>query len=64
MQRYDEAVAELKRAASLDPTYPDPHYALARIYRQQQLAQAAKEELRIFQDLKNQDKLKGITRPN
>ena len=28
-------MSKLDQAASLDPTYPDPHYALARIYRHQ-----------------------------
>ena len=27
------AIAELSQAAELDPSYPEPHYALARLYR-------------------------------
>ena len=63
-ERYQEAVAELEQAAKLDPTYPEPHYALGRIYRKQRDVKAAERELRIFQDLRNTDKLKGITRPD
>jgi len=63
-QRYDEAVAELNEAAQLDPTYPDPHYALARIYRKRQSREDAEKELAIFQELRNTDKAKGITRPD
>lgn len=62
--RYEEAIAELERAASLDPTYPEPHYALGRIYRKQRDFKAAEKELSRFQDLRNADKLKGITRPD
>lgn len=63
-ERYQEAIAELEQAAKLDPTYPEPHYALGRIYRKQRDVKAAERELRIFQDLRNTDKLKGITRPD
>jgi tetratricopeptide (TPR) repeat protein len=63
-ERYEEAITEMERAATLDPTYPDPHYALSRIHRRRQDVKAAQRELRIFQDLRNADKLRGITRPN
>ena len=63
-ERYQEAVAELEQAAKLDPTYPEPHYALGRIFRKQRDVKAAERELRIFQELRNTDKLKGITRPD
>ena len=62
--RYEEAIAEQQEAAKLDPTYPDPHYALGRIYRKQSDFKAAERELSMFQDLRNTDKLKGITRPD
>ena len=61
---YEEAIAELEQAASLDPTYPDPHYALGRIYRRSKDLEAAEKELSMFQDLRQADKLKGITRPD
>ena len=63
-ERYEEAIAELQQAARLDPTYPDPHYALARIYRKRKDVKTAERELGVFQDLRNTDKLKGITRPD
>src|SRR3984957_3520988 len=63
-ERYEEAIAELQQAARLDPTYPEPHYALGRIYRKQRDFKAVERELRMFQDLRNTDKLKGITRPD
>jgi tetratricopeptide (TPR) repeat protein len=62
--RYEEAIAELEQAASLDPTYPEPHYALGRIYRKRRDFKAAERELSRFQDLRNADKVKGITRPD
>ena len=63
-QQPAEAIRELKEAARLDPTYPEPHYALARIYKKQDDPKAAQDELRIFQQLRNVDKQKGITRPD
>ena len=63
-ERYEEAIVELEQAAKLDPTYPDPHYALGRIYRRRGDLKAAEREFRMFQDLRNTDKLKGITRPD
>ena len=63
-ERFEEAAAELQEAARLDPTYPEPHYALARIYRRRQDREAAEKELNLFQQLRNADKQKGITRPD
>ena len=60
----DEATAELNEAARLDPTYPEPHYALARIYRKRHNPEKAEAELNLFQELRNTDKAKGITRPD
>lgn len=62
--RLDEAVAELSEAVRLDPTYPEPHYALARIYRKRHNREKAEAELHLFQELRNEDKAKGITRPD
>ena len=61
---YPEAIAELELTAKLDPTYPEPHYALARIYRKRRDLKAAETELGIFQELRRTDKLKGINRPD
>jgi tetratricopeptide (TPR) repeat protein len=63
-ERLDEAMAELNEAARLDPTYPEPHYALARIYRKRHNQEKAETELNLFQQLRNVDKAKGITRPD
>jgi tetratricopeptide (TPR) repeat protein len=63
-EQYEEAIAQLEQAAKLDPTYPEPHYALARIYRKRRDSKTAEKELSLFQDLRNTDKLKGITRPD
>ena len=59
-----EAIEELKEASRLDPTYPEPHYALARIYRKKQDATSAQHELTMFETLRKVDKQKGITRPD
>jgi len=63
-ERLDDAVAELGEAARLDPTYPEPHYALARIYRKRHKQEKAETESQLFQELRNADKAKGITRPD
>ncbi len=63
-EKLDDAAAELNEAARLDPTYPEPHYALARIYRKHQNREKAEAELNLFQELRNADKAKGITRPD
>ncbi len=63
-EQLDEAAAELNEAARLDPTYPEPHYALARIYRKHHDREKTEAELNLFQELRNTDKAKGITRPD
>ena len=63
-EQYEEAIVELQQAVKLDPTYPEPHYALGRIYRKRRDFKAAEGELSTFRDLRNTDKLKGITRPD
>lgn len=62
--RPEEAVQELKESVRLDPTYPEPHYALARIYKRRQDVMSARQELSLFEKLRNEDKRKGITRPD
>ena len=59
-----QAITELEQAAKLDPTYPEPHYAMARIQRKIGNLQAAAKEIQLFEDLRKTDKLKGITRPD
>jgi tetratricopeptide (TPR) repeat protein len=63
-ERFEEAATELKEAARLDPTYPEPHYTLARIYMKRKDRESANRELNLFQELRNTDNLKGITRPD
>jgi predicted Zn-dependent protease len=41
----------LLRAAQMDPTYPDPHLQLARVYRKLGDAAKAKQEAAIFEQL-------------
>ncbi|MGH9574643.1 MAG: tetratricopeptide repeat protein, partial [Candidatus Acidiferrales bacterium] len=63
-KQLERAVHELRRSAELDPTYPQPHYALARIYKQQSDLEAAERELRLFTKLRAIDNRKGIVRPD
>jgi Tfp pilus assembly protein PilF len=63
-QRFDDAKRELIRAANLDPTYPDPHYALARIYRHMNDLKASSREFSEFEQLRETDKRKGTVRPD
>jgi Flp pilus assembly protein TadD len=51
-----EAVEELKRCTALDPTYPEPWYALGRVYQRQGDTQNAAHALREFQKLKKQQR--------
>lgn len=48
----EEAIQELRRAAELDPRSPDPHYALARLYRRQGDGAAAAAALAQFERLR------------
>jgi tetratricopeptide (TPR) repeat protein len=50
-ERLDEALRELVRAAECDPSYAEPHYALARIYRRQGHADQAVQALATFERL-------------
>ncbi|MGH9160314.1 MAG: tetratricopeptide repeat protein [Vicinamibacteraceae bacterium] len=51
LERVDAAVEALERAASLDASYPEPHYALARLYRSQGRAKEARQALATFKRL-------------
>ena len=52
--RTADAIAELTRAAELDASYPEPHYALARLYRRTGEAAKADEALQRFLALKKE----------
>jgi Flp pilus assembly protein TadD len=49
-----EAVKTLRQATSADASYPEPHYALSRIYRRQGQVAEADEALSTFTRLRNQ----------
>ena len=49
--QYDVSVRWLTRAAEIDPTYPDPHYLLARIYQRTGDRKSAASESSLFQEL-------------
>jgi len=51
-QRVGEAITELASAVKADPTYPEPHYALARIYRRAGRSEQADEALATFRRLR------------
>jgi protein O-GlcNAc transferase len=49
--KLEEAAAELKTAAGLNPAYPEPHMALARIYHKLGQEAAARQEVEIYRRL-------------
>lgn len=51
-RRFNEAVGTLANAVKADPTYPEPHYALSRIYRRANKPEQADESLATFQRLR------------
>jgi tetratricopeptide (TPR) repeat protein len=55
-KRYSDAVLELRKAAELDPTYPEAHLTLANVYRQMSQKELADGELSTFQKLKQAQK--------
>jgi Flp pilus assembly protein TadD len=57
-QRSSEAIQELDQAAILDPSSPEPHYALARIYRKTGEREKADKALAQFLKLKNEKEKK------
>jgi len=54
-----EAVQELEQATGLDPSYPEPQYALARLYRRSGDAEKADRALAAFQKLKKEKSQAG-----
>jgi tetratricopeptide (TPR) repeat protein len=53
-KKFKEAIEELSAAATLDPSYPEPHYALARIYRNMGDNKRAEAAVQDFQRLKQE----------
>ncbi len=51
-QRPSEAITELAGAVKADPTYPEPHYALSRIYRRAGRVDQADEAMATFRRLR------------
>ena len=61
----DQAKAEFKQAAQLDPSDPLPHYLLAQTYRELRQPQESGKELSAFEDLSKAEKnrqLSGVDR--
>ena len=52
--RTQDAVVELEAASRLDPTYPEPQYALSRLYRRTGDPAKADQALEVFQRLKKE----------
>jgi len=46
----------LNTSASLDPTYPDPHYLLGRIYKRLGKTELANAEVKKFQELQKRER--------
>ena len=57
-QKPSEAIQELNQAAALDRAYPEPHYALARIYRKTGEREKSDQSLATFLKLKNEKEKK------
>jgi tetratricopeptide (TPR) repeat protein len=51
-QRWNEALGELANAVKADPTYPEPHYVLARLYRRGNRPDQADEAIATFRRLR------------
>jgi len=62
-RRHDEAIQELEQAARLDPSYAAPYYVLGNIYKARGDLKAAEKALTAFQELRKQESVKGIRRP-
>jgi Flp pilus assembly protein TadD len=50
-----EAIAELRQAATLSPSYAEPHYVLGRIYQRKGDTKNAEAAWATFQKLKKED---------
>lgn len=51
MERYQDAVADLQKAATADPSEPRPHFLLSQAYRALGRTQEAQAEMRTFSNL-------------
>jgi tetratricopeptide (TPR) repeat protein len=51
-ERVSEAITALANAVKADPTYPEPHYALSRIYRRAGRVEQADEAMATFRRLR------------
>jgi Tfp pilus assembly protein PilF len=52
---WDDAKASYERAVAANPTFPDPHFRLAQVYKRSGDSQRAAEELQAFERLKQSD---------
>lgn len=57
-KKYEESAASLRRASELDPAYPDPYWALARVLRLTGDREGAREAVKQFQKLKKEQEAK------
>jgi Flp pilus assembly protein TadD len=48
LQRPEQALTELREAARLDPAYPEPHMAMARVLHKLGQEAPAREEVQIY----------------
>lgn len=61
---YEEAVPPLNQATTLDPSYPEPHYLLGRIYHRLGDNSLSKAEPDRFQELKKASELQPLPNPS
>jgi tetratricopeptide (TPR) repeat protein len=57
-KKYDESATSLRRASELDPAYPDPYWALARVLRLTGDREGSREAVKQFQKLKKEQEAK------
>ena len=57
-KQYTPAIEELNAAITLDPTYPEPHYVLAKIFRTTGDLKSAEASAKTFQNLKDRKQSK------
>lgn len=52
LKQVDKSVRWLTQSVTLDPQYPEPHYLLGRVYREQGKKDEAQREFSVFQELR------------
>jgi tetratricopeptide (TPR) repeat protein len=57
-KKFPEALGALEKAAAHDAAFPDPHFAMMRISRQLGEKEKGEREMKIFQQLKQAQKMK------